>query len=180
MSFCGFGHLNISDIFSDIVLSNVQTLEERIGEDTPVKEIGGGIPETHKERHLWTALMIHDQKVIAFWCFFEKENIKKQLKEGKYTQNKRRKTWGRGKINNFNSQAFQQTQKSKTGCSWRWNCRVPLSIAPKDLVTKQGSIWKHTGSLVWNCTVSQASRGALYFYLSHKKQVLISHGKTVT
>lgn len=106
---------------------------------------------------------------------------KKWLKEEKYTQNKRKKkTWGRGKRNNFNSQAFQQPQKLKAGCSWRWHCHVPLSIAPKILVPKWDRIWKYTGCLFCNYAVSQAIKPALHFYLSHKKQVLISHGKTVT
>lgn len=48
------------------------------------------------------------------------------------------------------------------------------------LVTKQDSIWKYTGCLSCNYTVSQAIRTAFYFYLSHKTQVMISHDKTVT
>lgn len=55
-----------------------------------------------------------------------------------------------------------------------------LVLLQRILVTKQGSIWKHTGFVLCNYTVCQAIRAALHFYLSHKKQVLISHGKTVT
>lgn len=56
---------------------------------------------------------------------------------------------------------------------------MPLGAGAKDLCNHTGQRLEACRHLLYNNTVSQAIRAALYFYLSHKKQVLISHGKTV-